>query len=87
MQAHGIVCWLVQDEGDEIEAHYLLEPAGQFVEKRPQIAVCNDRFRHVEQSPVWIVSGRCLPVRVSVCHRQHLPQQSGAPMPFHALRF
>ena len=81
MQAHGIVCWLVQDQGDEIKAHDVLEPAGQLVEKRPQIAVCDDRFRHGEQSPVWIVSGRCLSVRVSVCHRQDLPQQSIPAMP------
>ena len=26
MQAHGVVGWLVQDQGDEIEAHDLPEP-------------------------------------------------------------
>jgi hypothetical protein len=71
----------VQDQGDEIKSHEVPEPAGQFVEKTPQIAVCDDHFRHGEQSSVWIVSGRYLPVRVSVCHRQHLPQQSIPAMP------
>jgi hypothetical protein len=32
MQAHGIVGWLVQDQGDEIEPHYLLKQTGQVVE-------------------------------------------------------
>lgn len=49
--------------------HDVPEPASQFVEKRLQIAVCDDRFRHGQQSPVWIVSERCLRVRISVGHR------------------
>ena len=39
MQAHGVARRLVQDQGEAIELHHLMEPAGQLVEQRGQIAV------------------------------------------------
>ena len=35
VQAHGVAGGLVQDQGEEVEAHHLMELAGQFVEERP----------------------------------------------------
>ena len=60
MQAHGVGRCLVQDQGEVIEAHHLMEPAGQLVEQRGQIAVRDDRLRNGQQGPVWLASGSCL---------------------------
>src|SRR6476469_7746376 len=85
MQAHGIVCGLMQDKRDKIKSHYLLKLAGQLVEEGWQLAVCDDCFRHGEQSPVRVISGDCLTIRVSMCHRQRLSEQSNS-MPSMTLR-
>ena len=59
MQAHGVARRLVQDQGQAIELHHLMKPAGQVMEQRGQIAVRDDRFRHGQQgwcrSPVAVV--------------------------------
>jgi hypothetical protein len=39
VQAHGIARFLVQDHGEEVEGHHLLEPWGQVMEQRAQTAV------------------------------------------------
>ena len=52
MQAHGVARCLVQDQGEAIELHHLMEPAGQLMEQRGQIAVRDDRFRNGQQGSV-----------------------------------
>ena len=59
---------LVQDQGEVIEAHHLMEPAGQLVEQRGQIAVRDDRLRNGQQGPVLVAGGSRLSVEVSGCH-------------------
>jgi hypothetical protein len=39
VQAHGVGRRLVQHQGEEVEARHLMEPAGQVVKQRGQIAV------------------------------------------------
>ena len=75
VQAHGVARRLVQDQGEAIELHHLMEPAGQFVEQRGQIAVRDDRFRNGQQGSVQVASGSCLSVEVSACHGEN-PGQS-----------
>ena len=65
MQAHGVGRCLVQDQGEGIELHHLMEPAGQLMEQRGQIAVRDDRFRNGQQGSVPVASGSCLSVEVS----------------------
>ena len=60
VQAHGVGRCLVQDQGEVIEAHHVMEPAGQLVEQRGQVAVRRDRLRDGQQGPVWLASARCL---------------------------
>jgi hypothetical protein len=60
VQAHGVGRRLVQDQGEVIEAHHVMEPAGQLVEQRGQVAVRGDRLRDGQQGPVWLASARCL---------------------------
>ena len=64
MQAHGVGRCLVQDQGEAIELHHLMEPAGQLVEQRGQIAV---RRRSLPKRPARLGTGRQwqLPVRRS----------------------
>ena len=71
VQAHGVGRRLVQDQGEVIEAHHLMEPAGQLVEQRGQIAVRDDRFRNGQQGPVPVAGGSCLSVEVSACHGEN----------------
>ena len=44
VQAHGVGHCLVQDQGEGIESHHVMEPAGQLMEQRGQIAVRRDRL-------------------------------------------
>ena len=37
--AHGVARRLVQEQDEVVEAHHLVEPAGQLVEQRGQVAV------------------------------------------------
>ena len=62
MQAHGVARCLVQDQGEAIELHDLMKPAGQLLEQRGQIAVRDDRFRNGQQGSVAVASGSCLSV-------------------------
>ena len=75
MQAQGVALRLVQVQAEVIEPHHLLEPAGQLVEQRGQIAVRDDRLRNGQQGPVALVGGRRLSVQVSGCHGE-APGQS-----------
>ena len=68
VQAHGVGRRLVQDQGEVIEAHHLMEPAGQLVEQRGQIAVRDDRFRDRQQGPVLLAGGKLLAVSFEVSH-------------------
>jgi hypothetical protein len=68
VQVHGVCRCLVQDQGEGIESHHLLEPAGQLVEQRGQVAVRGDCFRHGEQRSVLITNGRHLNINLSTCH-------------------
>ena len=78
MQAHDVVRRLVQDQGEPIELHHLMESAGQVMEQRGQIAVRNDRLRNGQQGSVRVASGRCLSVQVSLCHAENpVCHQSG----------
>ena len=52
VQAHGVARCLVQDQGEAIELHHLMEPAGQLGEQRGQIAVQDNRFRNGQQGSV-----------------------------------
>ena len=62
MQAHGVGRRLVQDQGEGIESHHLMEPAGQLVEQRGQIAVRCDRLRNGQKGQVRLVTDSCLTV-------------------------
>ena len=55
----------MQDQGEIIELHHLMEPAGQLMEQRRQIAVRDDRFRNGQQGSVAVAGGSCLSVHVS----------------------
>jgi hypothetical protein len=44
VQPHGIARILVQYQGEEIEVRDLMQPVGQIMEQRRQIAVGNNRF-------------------------------------------
>ena len=76
MQAHGVARRLVQDQGEAIELHHLMEPAGQLVEQRGQIAVQDDRFRNGQQGSVRrsAVAVAC-PSKAIACHGEN-PGQS-----------
>ena len=63
-----LVARLVQDQGEVIEAHHLVEPAGQVVEERRHVAVRDDRLRDGQQGPVLVAAGR-LPAGVGQPHR------------------
>ena len=45
-----------------------MEPAGQLMEQRGQVAVRDDRFRDGQQCPVRLAGARRLSVRVSGCY-------------------
>ena len=57
-----LVSCLVQDQGEGIESHHVMEPAGQFMEQRGQIAVRRDRLRDGQQGPVRLVTDSRLTV-------------------------
>ena len=63
MQAHGVGRCLVQDQGEVIELHHLMKPAGQLLEQRGQIAV---RRRSLPKRRARLDTGRQwqLPVRL-----------------------
>jgi len=44
VQPERVARGIVQEQGQVIEAHYLLKPTGQVVEESLQIAVGDDRF-------------------------------------------
>jgi hypothetical protein len=46
MNAQGVARCFVQGQAEIIEAHYLTEPARQFMEQRGQIAVGDNRLRN-----------------------------------------
>ena len=48
MQPHGIRRRVVQNQREVIKLRDPSEPAGQVVEQRRQVAVRDDRFRHVQ---------------------------------------
>ena len=60
VQAQGVALCLVQEQGEVIEAHQVMKPAGQLVEQRGQVAVRDDRLRNGEQGLVLMVRGRHL---------------------------
>jgi hypothetical protein len=60
VDAHGVAGCFVQVQGEIIEAHHLMEPAGQLMEQRGQIAVRDNRFRNGQQGLVLMVRGRGL---------------------------
>ena len=70
--------WLAascRTKAEVIEAHHLMEPAGQLMEQRGQIAVRDDRFRDRQQGAVRVAGGGCLSVELSACHGED-PGQS-----------
>jgi hypothetical protein len=68
VHAQGVARRLVQHQAEVVEAHYGMEPAGQFVEERRQIAVRGDRFRDGQQGSVLVTGGGCLSVKGRACH-------------------
>ncbi len=68
VQAHGVARCLVQDQGEAIELHHLMEPAGQLVEQRGQIAVRDDRFRNGQQGSVPLAASLSLRITLKPCH-------------------
>jgi hypothetical protein len=59
---------VVQEQGQGIDAHHLMEQGGQLVEERGQITVRDGRLGNGQQGSVGIVSGSCLSVEVSAGH-------------------
>ena len=74
VQSHGVARRLVQDQGEAIELHHLMEPAGQLVEQHGQIVVQDDRFRNSEQGSIPVASGSCLPIEGRAFHGKNLGQ-------------
>ena len=72
MQAHDIARCIVQDQGEAVERHDLMEPAVQLVEQRGQIAVQDDRFRYRQQGSVQVRRVGCLCRKGRACHGEHL---------------
>jgi hypothetical protein len=57
VHAHGVARCFVQGQAEIIESHHEMEPAGQLMEQRGQIAVRDNRFRNGEQGAVPLVGG------------------------------
>ena len=57
ISGHGVARCFVQGQAEIIEVHHLMEPAGQLMEQRGQIAVRDDRLRNGQQGPVPLVGG------------------------------
>jgi hypothetical protein len=51
-----------------IEAHHLLEPAGQVVKQRLQVPVRDDGFRNREQCMVLLAGGKHVSVSWRLTH-------------------
>ena len=58
MHAHGAGRRLVQHQGEMIKRYYRMDPAGQVMEERREIAVQADRFRNRQQRAVSLISSR-----------------------------
>ena len=74
MKAHDVARCLVQDQGEAIELHYPMEPTGQLVEQRGQIAVQDNRFRNGQQGSVQVGHGGFLPLEGCNFHCENLGQ-------------
>jgi len=68
VQAHGVGCCLVEDYDDVIEAHELMEPAGQFLEQPLQIAMRDNCLRDGKQGAVALAASLCLRITLKPCH-------------------
>jgi hypothetical protein len=61
----------MEDQGEVIEAHHVMKPAGQVMEERAQIPVRDNRFRNRQQRSVLLVGGKRLCVYWSACHYEN----------------
>ena len=60
VQAHRVARRVVQDAGQVIEAHHLMEPVCQLMEQCAQVPVRDDRCRDRQQGWVLLAGGKRL---------------------------